>query len=183
MSTNQTMSRDELLTNCERSARYHQARERFFNQLHLLILFIVFSLGAANVTNLIVKYFEPSVLLIWATVSLLALFSLVYNPAAKSTHHNSLYHRFTMLAGTIASTPDADAKIRAEWNKNIHTLYADEPPVYRALNAHCNNQTAIAMDADRGFIVDLRWYHIVLRNLIPFQGTEFLNRKQAVEPQ
>ena len=53
--------------------------------------------------------------------------------------------------------------------------------VYRALLAHCDNQVAIAMNADPGYFVDLRWYHLLLRNLWAFQGTEFLNRNQAAE--
>ena len=173
-------SHDDLLTDCERSMRYHQARARFFNGAHLLIQFIVFALSSVGVYNLTIT-FSGEYILFWilAAVSLLALFSLVYNPAEKSALHKSLYRGFTMLAGTISATPDAQENDIAEWTKSIHALYAEEPPVYRALLAHCDNQVAIYLNADSGYFVNLSWYHRLLRNLVPFQGAEFPNQNQV----
>ncbi len=179
MDTTKILSRDDLLTDCERSMRYHQARTQFFNSLHLLIQFIVFAIASASVVRLAESFLAEGQTLLWAVVSLLALFSLVYNPAAKSSLHKSLYRGFVMLAGEIVAAPDSDEAKLSEWTKRIHGLYAEEPPVYRALLAHCDNQVTIALDADKGYFVDLRWHHRLLRNLIPFQGTEFPNRNQA----
>ena len=178
--TTETLSRSDLLTDCERSVRYHQARARFFNTRHLLIQFIIFALASANVAHLIDLWLPSwSVALMWAFVSLLALFSLVFNPAGKHALHKSLYQGFTMLHGKIMANPDADKKILAEWTKDIHTLYADEPPVYRALVAHCDNQVALALGADEESFVKLNWYHRWLRNLVPFQGTKFPNKEPS----
>ena len=180
MNTTQTLTRDDLLTDCERSMRYHQARARFFNWGHLLIQFLVFAMASVGVSRLVTTLLADQVLFgLLAIISLLALFSLVYNPAEKASLHKSLYRGFTMLNGTVAATPDADEATRAGWTKSIHALYAEEPPVYRALLAHCDNQVAIALNAvDKGYFVELRWYHRSLRNLVPFQGAEFLNRNQ-----
>ncbi len=174
-------TRPDLLTDCERSMRYHQARARFFNALHLFIQFIVFALASANVAHFIDFWLADdwSATLLWATVGLLALFSLVFNPAGKHTLHKSLYYKFTVLYGEVMANPDVDDKMLVEWIKNIHALYAEEPPVYRALLAHCDNQVVIALDADKGFSVNLRWYHRLLRNFVPFQGSEFPNQNQV----
>ena len=174
----ETLSRDDLLTDCERSMRYHQARARFFNTLHLFIQFIVFAIASASVSNLLNAVLADQSI-VWAVVSMLALFSLVGNPARKHALHQSLYRGFTILNGTILATPDADDETQARWARDIHALYADEPPVYRALLAHCDNQIAILLGADKGFFVDLRWYHRLFRNWIPFQGAELINRNQA----
>ncbi len=178
--TSEILSRDDLLTDCERSMRYHQARARFFNTVHLLIQFIVFAIASASVLRWVDSWFAgQDTLWLWAIISLLALSSLVYNPAKKYALHKSLYHGFTLLNGTILATPNADEATLAGWTKNIYALYADEPPVYRALHAHCANQIVIALGADKGYFVDLSWYHRLLRNFVPFQGTEFLNRNQV----
>lgn len=180
MSTTQILSRDDLLTDCERSMRYHQARARFCNTLHLFIQFLVFALSSVSVYHLMVTLLDDQALRwLWAGVGLLALVSLVYNTSDKAALHKSLYRSFTMLAGTIAATPDANEAMRTEWTKSIHALYAEEPPVYRALLAHCDNQVAIALNADQGYFVDLCWHHRLLRNMIQFQGTAFPNRNQA----
>ena len=181
MNTTRMLSRDDLLTDCERSMRYHQARARFYNNIHLLIQFLVFILASASVSRLLDTLLTGQVLL-WflAAIGLLALFSLVYNPAEKAGLHKSLYRGFTMLNGTVVATPDASQATLAEWTRTIYGLYAEEPPVYRALLAHCDNQVAIALNkVNEGYFVDLRWYHLLLRNLIPFQGTEFPNRNQV----
>ncbi len=182
MNPNEILSRQDLLTDCERSMRYHQARSRFLNTAHLFIQFLVFAFASAGVSNLILNSLtSEATRWLWALIAVLALFSLVYNPAEKSALHRSLYRGFTILAGTIAATTEADTTTLAGWTKTIHALYAEEPPVYRALLAHCDNQVAIAMNADPGYFVDLSWYHRLLRNLWAFQGTEFLNRNQANE--
>ena len=181
MNTTQTLSRNDLLTDCERSMRYHQARARFYNNTHLLIQFLVFALATASVSRLLDTLLTGQVLL-WflAAIGLLALFSLVYNPAEKAGLHKSLYRGFTMLNGTIFATPDADETTLSEWTKTIYGLYAEEPPVYRALLAHCDNQVAIALNkVNEGYFVDLRWNHRLFRNLWSFQGTEFPNRNQV----
>ena len=179
MNATEILSRDNLLTNCERSMRYHQARRRFFNSAHLGIQFLIFAFASVGVSNFIVAFLSNAHTWMLAIISFLALASLVYGPAGKATLHASLYRGFTDLAGTIAATPDASESDRAEWTRRIHLLYGDEPPVYRALNAHCNNQMVTALDSDEGYSVDLRWYHRWLRNIIPFQGTDFRNRKQV----
>ena len=169
-----TMSRSDLLTDCERSVRYHQARARFFDTVHRWIQFLVFALATASAARFIESWLSgSSAELLWTLVSLLALFGLVFNPVGKHTLHKSLYHRFTVLHGNVLANPDADTKVLAEWTNEIHALYADEPPVYRALLAHCENQVATALGSDKGFFVKLNWYHRWFRSLIPFQGSDF----------
>ena len=178
MNATKILSCDNLLTDCERSMRYHQARRRFFNSTHLGIQFLIFAFASVGVSNLIVNLSSNAHTLTLIIIGLLALASLVYGPAGKATLHASLYRGFTDLAGAISATPDASESDRVEWTRRIHLLYGDEPPVYRALNAHCNNQMVIVLDSDEGYFVDLHWHHRLLRNLIPFQGTDFRNRNQ-----
>ena len=174
------LSRSDLLTDCERAMRYHQARARSFDTRYLSIQFTVFALASASVAHLINSWLpELAVAFLWAVVSALALCSLIFNPVEKHTLHKSLYRGFTVLHGKIMANPDADGKMLTQWTEDIYALYADEPPVYRALLAHCDNQVALALGADEGFFVKLNWYHRWLRNLIPFQGTKFPNQNQV----
>ena len=175
----ETMSRSNVLRGCQRSMRYHQARARFFDTFHRWIQFFVFALASANVAHLIDSWLADwSITLIWAIVGVLALSSLVFNPAGKHTLHNSLYRGFTLLHGKVSAYPDADDKMRGEWIEGIHALYADEPPVYRALLARCDNQVVIALGADRKYLAPLRLHHRMFYNFFPFQGYEFISQDQ-----
>ena len=164
----------DLRTNCERSARYHHARAQFLNSFHLFLQFVVFAAATVGASHLVVETFTGQMLpWLMMGISLLALFSLVLNPGEKSTRHKILYRDFIVLAGAIAAMPKPTDENLAEWEKSIHALYAKEPPVYRALHAHCGNQIVIALGAEKKYRSRLRWYHILLRHLIPFQGTDF----------
>ncbi|MGR3984873.1 MAG: hypothetical protein OD817_06415 [Gammaproteobacteria bacterium] len=148
--------------------------------VHLCIQFAVFAVsttGAALLLNALpIEWVGVGVL---TAISLLALLSLVWNPIEKANMHKSLCREFTLLVGAIYSNANPEETTLAEWTRNIHVLYAQEPPVFRALLAHCDNQVAIALNADRGYFVVLKWHQRWFRNWCPFQGGEFLNRNQA----
>ncbi|MDA8002316.1 MAG: hypothetical protein MPL62_13635 [Alphaproteobacteria bacterium] len=183
MTTNETLSRSDLLTDCERSMRYHHARERFFDGAHSFIQFLLFASSSTGGGVLLLGEFsaESVSAVALGAVSLLALLSLVWNPSNKGKLHRSLYRKFTRLLGEVYANENPDNAARAEWTRTIHELYAQEPPVFRALHAHCDNQIVIALDADRGHFVDLKFHQRLLRNFLPFQGGEFLSRNQLKE--
>ena len=180
MNTNQTLSHGNLLTGCKRSMRYHHERARFFNKVHLFIQFLVFALASASVSRLLDTLLTDHILLwLLATIGLLGLLSLVYNPAENASLHKSLYRGFTMLNGTVSATLNPDEATLTEWTKSLYSLYAEEPPVYCALLVHCSNQVVIVLDADRKYLVKLHCHQKWFRNIFSFQGTEFLNQEQA----
>ncbi|MGR3912973.1 MAG: hypothetical protein OD918_00350, partial [Gammaproteobacteria bacterium] len=161
------------------SMRYHQARARFFSMVHSSILFAVFAVSTTGAVLLLNAL--PGKLVgvgVLTAISLLAWLSLVWNPVEKAHLHKSLCRDFTMLTGKIHSNANPDEATRAEWTRDIHALYAQEPPVFRALHAHCANQIAIALNAESGYFVDLKLRHRLFRNLCPFQGSDFKNRAQ-----
>ena len=154
--------------------RYHQERSHFLHSSHLWIQFFVFALATASMAHFIESWLsDSSVDFLWAIVSLLTLFSLVFNPAGKHVIHKSLYQGFTVLHGKIMANPGADDKMLAEWAKDIHALYAEEPPLYRALVAHCDNQVSLSANDDKGDFAVLKWYELMLRNIFRFQSSEF----------
>lgn len=76
MNTTESLSRENLLTDCERSMRYHQARERFFNAMHLCIQFLIFASASVGVSKLLDAFLpvqERAILLaVLAVMALLA---------------------------------------------------------------------------------------------------------------
>ena len=167
---NDTLSNHDIEQDCERSMRYHDARSRFFNAQYRVIQFTIFLLSGANIagfTSVWLPY--GSIDVAWAIVAVLAVFSLITNPAKNYMLHNRLSREFTDLHGKSEANPGADYTLRSEWVEKIHQLYNDEPPVYRALGALCHNQCCLALGADDKHLIKLRWYHLWFRNWIPFQ--------------
>lgn len=174
------LSYDDLLTDCDRSTRYHHERVAFCKTVYLSIQFIIFALSSVAVANVILSTFGEWIdKWLWAVISLLALFSLVYNPAERQNIHERLYQSFMKLAGDICADPNPDEKTLIKWTKDMHVLYAQEPPVYGALLAQCDNKVTISLNAGEGYLVDLSLRHRLLRNIFKFQGTNFSNRNQT----
>lgn len=167
-------ARDNLLTTCERSKRYHSARLRFYEATHRWFIFAI----VASSAGAIVKLVDDHVPWLPAVTAALGLFSLVFDLSGKARLHDSLYRRYANLNGRIESFADPKQSDISEWRIEIHGIYADEPPVYRVLHQHCANQVLQALYQDieenatiyKKYYVPLNWYHRWLKNLLPFSN-------------
>lgn len=182
MSSSGNSDRSYLLNDCDRSIRYHQARARFLDSVHRWSQFFIFAFAMASVSDLASSLIgEDKFNMIWsALIGLLALLNFVFNPVEKAGLHRSLHRGFVMLAGEIDAAPNPNNITISHWKKTMHALFADEPPLYRALVAHCDNQVAIRLGVDKGHFVELNWYYRRFRNIFPFQGPKFPKRNQDV---
>lgn len=163
-------SHDTLLTISEMSARYHSHRLRFLSRAHRTMMFFVALAGTAIVTQLFGTYS------IWlgAATSIIVLLELVFDIQGARSLHQKLYRDFTFFSGEIASTPNADEETLRRWNARLHELYADEPPVYRALNRHTHNEQAIRL-GNYNEVKPLGWWHSTLKNWFTFPGYDHKN--------
>ncbi len=131
-----SLTKDELLTDCERSKRYHNARLRFYGTIHRWILLLIVLAGVLAISPWLgthAAYFSGF------TVAL-SLFSLVFNFIGMTHLHTSLYQRSAYLNGDIESRIEPKEQDLERWTREIHNIYADEPPIYRVLHQHCANQ-------------------------------------------
>jgi len=167
-------ARDDLLTDCERSKRYHSARLRFYETTNRWFIFAM----VASSAGAIVQWGSASVPWLPAVTAALGLFSLVFDLSGKARLHDSLYRRCANLNGRIESSADSKQSDISEWRIAIHGIYGDEPPVYRILNQHCANQVLQSLYEDieenaaiyRKYYVPLNWYHRLLKNFLPFSN-------------
>ncbi len=180
MSDLNKLSRTDMLTDSERSARYHMTRARFCGGAHrwsmVLILFV--SGGAAAQIHPYLGV-EEQPWLLPGIAFLVALFDVLFDISGRARLHEGLYAEFTRLAGDLyAASDDADMNL---YRQRIHELYAKEPPLYRAVEAYCDNQMRVLLDRGWEHYVHLRWYHLWLMNILPFTSADFRSRGQREE--
>jgi len=158
-------TQENLLTISEMSARYHAHRLRFLSRAHRAMMFIVALIGTAIAAQLSGEYYS------WlgAATSVIVLVELAFDIQGARSMYQNLYRNFTLLSGEIASHPDADQETVQGWNMRLHELYADEPPVYRALNAHVRNEMAIRL-GDFDEVKPLPLWPRLMKNWFPFPG-------------
>ena len=161
--------RDDLLTDCERSKRYHSARLRFYESAHRWILLFIVVCGASSITTWTNIYAAT----LPAIAAAFGLVSLVFDLSGKARLHESLYQRFAFLNGRIESVSNPHQKDLDMWLREIHDIYADEPPIYRALHKYCYNQVLEALyEKDtkeyQRYFAPMKWYQHWLMNFIRF---------------
>ena len=147
---------DSLDFAVEKSMRYHQRRRGFYDSRHKVIMFFVVLSGSAAFSGLS-EYFA-------AIAAALAAVDLVWGPSHLARDHEMLFRRFSALAIEIrTSTPSAEAHNR--WIKERVTIETDELPVYRALEADCDNEVRRAWGRDRELVHIGSWYRLTMNIL------------------
>ena len=140
-----------LLSDCDRSARYHTARRAFFDAWHRWMMVGVLISGSAAAASL-----NAGLGTAWATVlalipAVVGAVSVVWNLTHTARDHELLARRFYDLAKRIV-VHEANAATVDRWRAEMLDLWGDEPATYHALNAECHNAVAQAIGADTGAV-------------------------------
>lgn len=165
----ETLTRIEsLVRDCERLSHYHSLRQRFFETIHNWTNFFILAAGSAAVAAIFSEY--PDVGIYAAVVPpTLGGLDLVFQFSRRANEHSFLYRRICVLLGEMNSA-DWNRETLAAFQKSIHDIFADEPPVMWALNAYCHNAVCDSIGAPGDQYIPLRWHERMLMQLISFNG-------------
>jgi hypothetical protein len=130
-----------LLFDVRRSIRYHDRRRAFFVKLHRLTSVLTILLSGSVVFRL-AGAGQPAA---WLTVigvaaAVLAAADMVANHSASANRHEQLRGRFIELELALLADPDDTGRHQ----RARLAIERDEPPIYRALDALCHNELALA---------------------------------------
>ena len=150
---------DQLDFAVEKSMRYHQRRRGFYDWVNRLSMFTVVICGSAAFGRLFdsPEYFA-------AAVTILAAINLVWAPSHRARDHEILFRRFSDLAIKIRTTP-AGEDTHDGWVKERIEIETDEPPIFIALEADCDNEVRRAWGRTRE-MVRIGWWSRLTMNLI-----------------
>lgn len=152
----------DLEFDCLIGTDYHNARRSFLNNVHRFTMFIVIIMGTSAAVTLGI---DQSIWFSLATV-FFAAFELVYNPSSKTRDHDFLYQRFTLLLGEIKSNPQTTKNVNI-WQKEMHQIWASEPPMYETLQMIAHNKVC-AMHHKESDMKKVKWWQRVSKNLLSF---------------
>ncbi len=134
----------ELLFDVQRSVRYHDRRQGFYQSVQNLTLFWAFIASTGTVAAVGAEYLQA--LPLWvqlipsALSSLFIGLTLVFRVGAKATLHETLKRRFIDLEITLQkgrSTPTEDFLASATETRLL--IEAGEPQTLRVLDTLCHN--------------------------------------------
>ena len=150
---------DQLNFAVEKSMRYHQRRRGFYDWVNRLSMFTVIICGSAAFGELfsVPQYFA-------AATTILAAINLVWAPSHRARDHEILFRRFSDLAIKIRTTPASEDACDG-WVKERIEIETDEPPIFIALEADCDNEVRRAWGRTRKMI-RIGWWSRLTMNLM-----------------
>jgi hypothetical protein len=143
----QTPEALSLIFSLQRSIRYHDRREAHFDRLHKLTNVCTILIAGVVILELTgadspkwIKWFA-------AGAAVLGAFDLVVGYSHRANQHRELKRRFCALERKFVSvgSPEQLQNIQLERSE----IEADEPPVFRALDALCHNEMCAAKGYSR----------------------------------
>ena len=152
----------------EKSMRYHQRRRGFYDFVHRAFMFLIIFFGSAAFID------QAGHLREWVgvLVASLAAIDLVWSLSHRARDHEVLFRSFSELAIQIRTTEDADQKAYDSWVKRRIEIETDEPPIYYALEADCDNQVRRAWGKTNE-LVKIGWFKHKLLHLVRFSPKDF----------
>lgn len=162
--------RKELLWDLERSARYHAKRRAFFDGWQRWITFVIIFSSTFVFGSLVQDWAEFWIERLAALVpAILGTLALVFDLSNKARDHEFLFRRFTLLhAEVTGAAPQSEAELQ-RFEERMGEIYADEPPVYRVVNAEAYNEIIDAHGLPRSAKTPIGW-HGLLKHYIRFEN-------------
>jgi len=173
---------DELNFAVEKSLRYHQRRRAFYDGWHRIIMFALILIGSASFADVVTHLsFYTITISGWGglVVAALAALDLVFSLGDKARDHEILHRRFTDLAISIRTEAETPERLQL-WERRRLEMETDEPPIFWALEASCDNEVikAWGRDVKNGLVALSPWQRLMM-NYLRFQGTDFPHRGVA----
>ncbi|MYH56520.1 MAG: hypothetical protein F4145_00565 [Boseongicola sp. SB0675_bin_26] len=160
----------------EKSMRYHQRRRGHYDLMHKWLLFGTILSGSAAFGG---RILEPGYF--GAAAAVFAAFDLVWSLSHRARDHEMLFRRFSDLAIAIRSTSQPTQDHLTDWIKARITIESDEPPMYCALEADCDNEVRRARGQSKEF-AHIGLFHRATMNWIRHAQVAFSPKPNPKEP-
>ena len=89
--------------------------------------------------------------------AIFAAIDLVWSLSLRARDHELLFRRFSELAITIRTTQSATENLYAKWIRKRIEIEKEEPAIFWALEADCDNEVRLAWGRDKE-LVNINWW-------------------------
>lgn len=157
--TTATTNLHPLLFGIRRSARYHNRRRRFFDNMHRLKTALSLLAGSAAMVAIMATTKNDNIALAAsAIVTFVSTIDLVVGSTTRARLHADLARRFIDLERAITLAKDQNEADIQEWTAQRLLIEADEPPILRVLDILCQNELLLAMGYERTELYGVPWH-------------------------
>ena len=173
--------RDEcyrLLFGVRRSVLYHRQRQRFLERLHNFSALLTAVAGSTTAVTVISSKWPRLAPVAAALTALLSALDLVFNAARVAWRHDALARAFIALEQELERAgPVPSAEALRDLQIRRLAIEADEPPIYRALDAMCHDELLTALGREAEHRTNVSWWQRRLSNWFLRPGLHRLRKR------
>ena len=158
-----------LLFAARRSVRYHMYRQRFLDRIADWGKAATAVSGSATVATLIAESQWAQYTAI--ATAIFAALDVVFAPSRVARHHNEIARDFIGLeqnALRAGSALSQDELLKLQTQRL--DIEAKEPPIYRVLDAICNDELVRALGHPDEYRSNVTWFQRALKNIVDVQA-------------
>ena len=145
---------DSLIFQVDKSMRYHHRFRGFYDTANRIFMFAIIAAGGGAVLHKAGDAPEIG----GAIAALIAALNLVWVPSHKARDHHLLHGRFSDLMVRMRTDQRTEENY-VLWDAERHRIEKDEPPIFHALEADCDNQVRHAWGRDERMVKIVWWKH------------------------
>lgn len=138
-----------LVTDVQRSVRYHIRRERFFDRWEKFITASNFILSSTAVAALMSELVSRTVPVVaGAAIAVASVVDLVVGTSQMARRHSELARRFIALERSLRSRAVDETAISEATSERLR-IEEDEPPTLRVVDLLCHNEMVKVLGGER----------------------------------
>ena len=164
----------KLMFAARRSVRYHMHRQRFLDRISKWGSALTAIFGSATVMSLLAEQGEQGgwSQYVAAATAVFAALELVFGPGRSARYHNELAREFIALEQEALRVGSASMTAESILALQIRRLdiEAKEPPVYRVLDAICNDEVAKAFGHSEEHRSNVTWFQRLFKNIVDIRA-------------
>lgn len=166
---------DDLTYQVEKSLRYHHRMRGWYDLANRAILFVIIAVGAGPIIDP-PDPFHPALFAVGA--SMVAALNLVWQPSHRARDHHLLHGRFSDLLIEVRKQKANVVKeerldVLGDWQGRRIVIEKDEPPIFYALEADCDNEMRRALDRTSK-MVHISLWHRVTKYILRHNPNQFV---------
>lgn len=172
---------EDLLWRIERSIRYHERRQGFFEQSDRVIsaLSLLLSSGAFIALMKEIPATIAGVALV--LLSILAYMHMVMQCANTAAKHSALKHRFVHLIPKIQGLETGDRNGLRLITKEVLEIESDEPTPFRVVDLLSHNELLLAKGLNQDDFFVIPWHKRVLANWLRWETNSIRSRAELAQ--
>ena len=149
---------EDIRFDVKRSARYHNARRRFFEFLDKTVTACALIFSSATVYTILTEARQSLTAAVAAFVTVITTITLVFDAGRKARDHEEFAKKYIQIEKEMDLTDKPSKNDIKRWKTQLSEISKAEPPIKIVLDAIMHNDLLRAEGYERKYFLKIGWF-------------------------